>query len=65
MEKRGYVPIDPDYPKREAPVDAAYIHWLIPNINHDSFRRGAATGAKATVGYMPPTPIPKSGTMAA
>jgi len=53
--------IDPDYPKRENPVDAAYIHWLIPNINHDSMRRGQATGAKATVGYMPPTPIPNSG----
>jgi len=52
---------DPDYPKREAPIDAAYIHWLIPNIPHDSMRRGQATGTRANVGYMPPTPIPNSG----
>jgi len=53
--------IDPDYPRREAPTDAAYIHWLLPNITYDSMRRGQATGTRAIVGYMPPTPIPKSG----
>jgi len=53
--------IDADYPRRDKPTEAEFIHWLIPNIKPDPLKRGKATGEQALVGYMPPTPVANSG----
>jgi len=53
--------IDADYPRRDKPNDAEFMHWMIPNIKADPMRKGKATGEQALVGYMPPTPVANSG----
>lgn len=56
-----FVLADIDYPRRDKPTEAEYMHWLIPNIKPDPMRKHKATGEQALVGYMPPTPVANSG----
>lgn len=57
----AFLNADADYPRRDKPTEAEYVHWLIPNIKADPMRKGKATGEQALVGYMPPTPVANSG----